>query len=179
MTAMAIETVRLRLLPFAPEHLLALIEGDRHFEEKLGLPAADGLRAFILSDDVSPAWLTRLRVSTAADPWLHGFAVVHRESGLVIGSAGFKGPPDEGGVVEIAYGIVAGYQGRGYASEAAAALVAFAFAAAGVRLVRAHTLPTPNPSTRVLAKCGFERVGEVIDQEDGLVWRWERSKDTT
>ncbi len=40
----------------------------------------------------------------------------------------------------------------------------------------AHTLPAPNASTRVLAKCGFERTGEVEDPEDGLVWRWERSK---
>jgi len=29
-------------------------------------------------------------------------------------------------------------------------------------------------SIRVLEKCGFTRVGEVIDPEDGLVWRWER-----
>jgi [ribosomal protein S5]-alanine N-acetyltransferase len=25
----------------------------------------------------------------------------------------------------------------------------------------------------VLTKCRFERVGEVVDPEDGLVWRWE------
>jgi RimJ/RimL family protein N-acetyltransferase len=31
-----------------------------------------------------------------------------------------------------------------------------------------------NASARVLAKCGFRRVGEVIDPEDGLVWRWEK-----
>jgi ribosomal-protein-alanine N-acetyltransferase len=42
-------------------------------------------------------------------------------------------------------------------------------------VVRAHTLPNPNASTRVLTKCGFHRVGEVIDPEDGLVWRWERN----
>jgi len=27
---------------------------------------------------------------------------------------------------------------------------------------------------RVLECCGFECVGEVMDPEDGLVWRWER-----
>jgi ribosomal-protein-alanine N-acetyltransferase len=174
-TAMAIETVHLRLLPYSPEHLLALIEGLQQFEEQIGLRAAEGLRDFFVSEEVSPDWLRRLRASTAADPWLHGFAVVHRESRLVIGSAGFKGPPDEEGVVEIAYGIVSGYQGRGYATEAAAALVAFAFGSGQVRLVRAHTLPTPNASTRVLAKCGFKHLGEVVDPEDGLVWRWERT----
>ena len=128
-----------------------------------------------VSDEISPAWLARLRAATTADPWEHGFAVVPRDAHLVIGTAGFKGPPDEEGVVEIAHGIARGYQRRGYATEAAAALIAFAFDSGRVRLVRAHTLPTPNASTRVLAKCGFERIGEVTDPEDGLVWRWERT----
>jgi [ribosomal protein S5]-alanine N-acetyltransferase len=175
--AMTIETVHLRLLPYAPQQLLALIEGERQFEAQIGLRAADGLRDFIGSEEVSPAWLARLCTATVADPWEHGFAVVHRESRLVIGSAGFKGPPDEKGMVEIAYGIVPGYQGRGYATEAAAALVAFAFGNDQVRRVWAHTLPAANASTRVLAKCGFERLGEVVDPEDGSVWRWERTKE--
>lgn len=66
------------------------------------------------------------------------------------------------------------FAGQGYATEAATALVRFALASGQVRLVRAHTLPVANASTRVLLKCGFRHVGEVIDPEDGLVWRWER-----
>src|SRR5262249_31185211 len=145
---MPIETRRLRLLPYSREQLLALIEGVRQFEERSGLRASEGLRDGFVSDDVSPAWLSRLRASAETDLWLHGFAIVHRESGSVIGSAGFKGPPDSDGIVEIAYGIVPNYQGRGYATEAAEALVAFAFGTGQVRLIRAHTLPTPNASTR-------------------------------
>lgn len=170
-----IETARLRLIPFAPEQLLALLEGVPQFEARTGLHVANGLRDFFVSDEVSPRWLDRLRAATGADPWVHGFAVVEPDSASVIGSAGFKGPPDREGNVEIAYGIVPEHQGRGYATEAAAALVAFALADPRVRIVRAHTLPNPNASTRVLAKCDFERVGEVVDPEDGLVWRWERS----
>jgi len=58
-----------------------------------------------------------------------------------------------------------------------AALVRFAFASEHVQLVRAHTLPVSNPSTRVLLKCGFRDIGEVVDPEDGPVWRWERGPD--
>ncbi len=173
---MTIETVHLRLIPYSPEHLLGLIESEERFEERFGLPAAAGLRAFFVSAEVSPVWLAQLRASTEADPWVHGFAVIHRESNSVIGSVGFKGPPNEDGMVEIAYGIVPAFQGRGYATEAAEAGSSFAFGCARVRLVRAHTLPTSNASMRVLSKCGFERVGEVVDPEDGLVWRWERSR---
>lgn len=171
---MSLDTPRLTLLPCAPEHLLALIDEPEHFGRLVGLPAAEGLRRFFVSDEVSPDWLDALRSSSKPDPWRHGFFVVHRESRSVIGSAGFKGPPGSTGVVEIAYGIVPRFEGQGYATEAAAALVRFAFASGHVRLVRAHTLPVANPSTRVLVKCGFHRTGDVVDPDDGPVWRWER-----
>lgn len=174
---MTIETAHLQLMPNAPKFYLALIEGVPQFEEQFGLPAAEGLRDFFVSGEVSPEWLAKLRDAKAADPWVHGFAIVHRERSLVIGNAGFKGPPDEEGMVEIGYGIVPACEGRGYATEAAAALVSFASRDERVRRIRAHTLPEANASTRVLAKCGFERIGEVVDPEDGLIWRWERTKE--
>jgi RimJ/RimL family protein N-acetyltransferase len=78
--------------------------------------------------------------------------------------------------VEIAYGIDPEHQGCGYATEAAAALVGIALADKRVTLVRAHTLPDGAASQRVLAKNGFALVGEVVDPEDGLVWRWELAR---
>ena len=130
-----------------------------------------------LSDDiraqVSPLLLERALAATEADPWIHGFKVRLREDGTIIGDVGFKGPPSEDGFVESAYGIAPDHQGRGFATEAARALTEFARQAAGVRVVRAHTMPDNRASTRVLAKCGFRFVGEVIDPEDGLVQRWE------
>jgi RimJ/RimL family protein N-acetyltransferase len=71
------------------------------------------------------------------------------------------------------------FEGQGYATEAAAALVAYAFATPRVAVVRAHTLPTANASTRVLAKCGFGQVGTVVDPEDGTVWGWERTREVS
>ena len=124
--------------------------------------------------ELSADWLALLGASASADPWTHGFYLVHRDSETVVGKVGFKGPPGADGVVEIAYGVGPEYQGKGYATEAAEALTAYAFSSGKVRVVRAHTLPESNASARVLTKCGFRRIGEVIDPEDGLVWRWEK-----
>jgi ribosomal-protein-alanine N-acetyltransferase len=169
-----IETKNLRLVPHAPEHLRALINGPKFYARASGLMPANGLRDFIVSDDVSPEWLAALKKATAADPWRYGFALVHSESGLVIGNAGFTGAPDAAGMVEIAYGIVPDYQGRGHATEAANALVAWAAKNGRVRIARAHTLPERNASTRVLEKCGFRHVGALTHPTDGLIWRWEK-----
>ena len=158
MSATHVQTKNLRLVPQTREDVRTQIEQMQPHEKA----------------ELSAAWLALLDGSTSADPWIHGFMLVHRISGVVIGRCGFKGPPEADGVVEIAYGVAPEHQGKGYATEAAAALVKYAFSNRQVRVVRAHTLPEPNASTRVLTKCGFQRVGEVIDPEDGLVWRWEK-----
>src|SRR4051812_8931752 len=124
--------------------------------------------------EVSAAYLALLDASSDIDAWIHGFTPVLRDTGVPVGLCSYKGPPDAAGMVEIAYAITPEHQGKGFATEAAAALVSYAFASGEVRVVRAHTRPLPNASTRVLTKCGFQKVGEVIDPDDGLVWRWER-----
>jgi RimJ/RimL family protein N-acetyltransferase len=173
---MSLETARLSLIPCVPAHLVALIDEPERFEQVAGFPVTAGLHEMFTSGEASPDWLAALRASQGPDPWRHGFFLVHREQREAIGTAGFKGPPDGGGIVEIAYGVAPSFEGQGYATEAAAALVAFAFDSGLVQLVRAHTLPAANASTRVLAKCGFRHVGEVVDPDDGPVWRWERGR---
>ena len=158
MAAVVIPTARLDLVLQTPDEVLAKIEA---------MPPAD--RA-----EVSPDWLARVRVTQPGDVWALSFDVVERDTGSTVGGCGFKGPPDAGGMVEVAYGIDPEERGRGYATEAAAALTRFAFTSGRVRVVRAHTKPDNPASARVLAKCGFASVGEVVDPEDGLVNRWER-----
>jgi tRNA (cmo5U34)-methyltransferase len=123
---------------------------------------------------VSPEWLASMRASEVPDPWTHGFRVLDAESSRTIGNCGFKGPPVDG-VVEIAYAIDPQHERKGYATEAAQALVDFASSREGVRLIRAHTLPDGAASKRVLAKCGFQYVGGVVDPADGPVSRFDRA----
>lgn len=165
----------IELVPHAPAAIRALIESVEAYQRSFGIKAAPALRDFFVSGAVSPEYLAQLENAAVADPWTHGFAVVHLPTRTVIGSVGYKGPPDAEGTVEIAYAIVPEQCGKGYATAAAQLLVERAFGEAAVRRVRAHTLPQPNASTRVLTKCGFKHMGEVIDSEDGRVWRWERN----
>ena len=127
---------------------------------------------------VSPAWLAQLDRSSSIDPRIHGFLLVSLDNGGLVGHCGFTGPPNADGTIEIAYRVDAEHRCKGYATEAAGALVSYAFEHGPARIVRAHTLPEPDASTRVLLKCGFQRTGEVNHPDDGLVWRWERSRDS-
>lgn len=167
-------TARLHLVPIKPQDFLALIDGYDAFAASFGYPAAAGMRDFLVSGEVSPAWLAQLHASREPDPWKYGFAVVHPDEALFIGVIGFKGPPDDAGMVEIAYGIAESHQRRGYATEASTAVLKFAAGDSRVRVVRAHTKDFNVASSRVLQKLGFQCLGEVIDPEDGPVLRWER-----
>ena len=158
MLPVIISTANLDLVLQSPDEVLAWVES---------LPAAD--RA-----EVSPDWIARVRSAAAGDVWALSFSIVERASRSAVGGCAFKGPPDASGVVEVAYGIDAPHRGRGFATEATGALVAFALASGLVQLVRAHTKPDNAASARVLAKCGFRQIGEVIDPEDGQVSRWEQ-----
>jgi RimJ/RimL family protein N-acetyltransferase len=151
--------------------LRALICGVAEFESTAGLRVADGIREQLLS--ASPEFFASLETAKQADPWCFGFGVIHQIDNVLMGMCGFPGPPDADGVVEIAYGIAPEYQGRGYATEAANALIEFATNDPRVKMLRAHTLPQSNASTHILGKCGFHRAGEAID-EGNTVWRWER-----
>jgi len=88
-----------------------------------------------------------------------------------VGLCSFKAKPNEAGEVEIAYYTFPHREGRGIAAAMVHELTQRASRC--VSRVIAHTLPIENASAKVLRRCGYQRAGEVIDPEDGLVWRWQ------
>jgi RimJ/RimL family protein N-acetyltransferase len=97
--------------------------------------------------------LDRLAQPDGWGAWL----LFHREE--VVGDAGFKGPPQDG-EVELGYSIIPGQRRRGYATEAAQALVDWALAQPGVERVVAETEPENEASQRVLERAGMRRLDE-------------------
>ncbi|MFB7088163.1 GNAT family N-acetyltransferase [Streptomyces sp. NPDC056296] len=105
-----------------------------------------------------------------ADPgharWMARQAVVGDES-LVVGHAGFHGPPDEAGMVEIGYSIDPRFRRRGYARSTLIELLRRAAAEPTVATVRATIGPDNVASLATISGFGFTHVGEEWDEEDG------------
>jgi ribosomal-protein-alanine N-acetyltransferase len=169
-----IRTERLQLTPATSDLLSAALEGSAVL--------ADALKAH-----VPPTWppefldspaleFTRDRLTEAphdGEWWMYFIVLPTAAEGRVlIGTAGYKGPPADG-TVEVGYGIVTDHRRRGYASEAVRGLVARAFRVPGLRRVIAETLPELTASIGVLRKCGFELIGE--GSEPGVI-RFERTR---
>jgi RimJ/RimL family protein N-acetyltransferase len=92
------------------------------------------------------------------DPGVFGhYQVQLREGNEVIGGAGFFGPPDDTGAVEIIFGLVPEHLGNGYAAEIVEALVQVA-TDHGARAVTA-VVPTSTPKSHAaLLKGGLTEV---------------------
>jgi RimJ/RimL family protein N-acetyltransferase len=116
---------------------------------------ADALSFFLDLLERNPGW----------EGWLGWYAVAGE---TLVGSVGFKGPPDEEATVEIGYSVLPQFQGKGYATEMAAALIARAAATGQVRRVVAQTTEENAPSRRVLAKLGFVSTGPGSDPDSTL-----------
>jgi RimJ/RimL family protein N-acetyltransferase len=87
------------------------------------------------------------------------FHIVLRETGKVIGDIGFHGPPSETGIVEIGFGIVEQYRGRGLVGESVVAICGLAWSRPEVTRIIARTDQDNAPSAGVLRHAGFREVG--------------------
>jgi [ribosomal protein S5]-alanine N-acetyltransferase len=158
-----IETLRLRLEPLDPP-VAALVSTDRVVaQRKLGAVFHNAWP----SDDLRD-WLASVPAGSRFRP----YAIVERATNTVVGDVGFLGPPDAKGQVELGYSIVSDRRRRGYGSEAAAAVMAWALEQAGVRAIIAECEATNTASIRTLERLGFER-GE---ESDGAI-RWRHVPD--
>jgi RimJ/RimL family protein N-acetyltransferase len=102
------------------------------------------------------------------EPWVGYIAV---DSGAAVGGGAFVGPSRENRV-EIAYYTLKEFDGRGYATQTAAGLLAIARRAQPGVVITAFTLPDWNASTKVLQRLGFELFGDARDPDAGDVWEW-------
>jgi len=154
---LTLETERL-ILTACPEQVAkAAYAGKRQLEVLVGAKIAEKWL-----EDEGRGLLNYYWYMVSRDTDLMGYGlwlIVHRADQMMIGTAGFKGKPDENGGIEIGYGIDAAYRRQGYTYEAARALIDWGFAQSGVTRVTADCLTTNHGSIRVLEKLGMTRTG--------------------
>ena len=99
-----------------------------------------------------------------------------RDSDLMaIGSIGLL-PPDPLGASMIGFSVYPGFEGEGYASEAAAALVEWGVGKDGVTSIFA-TIPDGHRASEIVAgRAGLKLTGRQIEQDGMTLNVWERGR---
>ena len=165
-------TPRVQIFQLDPAALRALAEGD--------LAAADRaspvpLTPYLAGPDCRGVWTVRA-TQVVEEPdsvaWITG-VVWDPDRRIAVGRAGYHGRPEDG-VLEVGYSIDPQYRRQGYARAALRALVDRAGHERGVTTVRASVSPDNLASRDLVLSEGFVRVGEQIDDEDGLEFVYDR-----
>lgn len=160
---MVIETQRLLIRPFDPADW-----------EDLHEYLSDGQVVRYEPYSVFAAEESRLEaVRRSNDPAF--WAVCLKDGGKLIGNIYLAGQPFD--TRELGYVFNARYQGKGYATEAAACLVDYAFVKLGARRVTAMSNPHNTASWRLLERLGMRREGHLIrniwfkrDEQGAPIW---------
>jgi RimJ/RimL family protein N-acetyltransferase len=156
-----LETNRLTLRPF--------VEGD--FEAVHGMRSDPEVARYLyrgpLSADEARSRLERNMALTewvAEGDWF-SVAAVERESGLTVGDMAFHWVSERDRTAEIGFVVDPRHQGKGFATEAARALVDWAFTEAGFHRVIGRTEARNAASARVLEKLGMRLEAHLVENE--------------
>jgi RimJ/RimL family protein N-acetyltransferase len=152
-----LETPRLVLRPFEPGDLDPMAE-------VLGDPVSMRFYPHPFSRDETRAWIERNRARFERER-LGLWAVTLREGGEVVGDCGAVAQVVDGaGELELGWHLHPAHQGRGYATEAAAAWRDHAFAVTGRARLISLILEGNVPSRRVAERIGMApwKVAEVF-----------------
>ena len=119
--------------------------------------------------------LGQLRKDPSIREWL-GRAMVFTESEgsrHAVGSLGFHGAPDGEGRLEVGYSVDPPYRRRGFARESVEALFDWAHRRYGTTRFVASVGPWNEASLNLVAQLGFHKIGEQMDDIDGLEYVFE------
>jgi len=160
-----LETKRLLLRRSRPEDAETIAayrsDPDVHRYQGWDRTDPDGVRAEIQE-------MAR-RAPGEAGGWVQ-LSVEDRSGGRLVGDVGLSVVDGEPGVIKVGYTVAPAFQGRGYATEAVGALVAYALDTLGADVVRAHASAENAPSIRVAEKIGMQLVERVEYREGDEVW---------
>ncbi len=162
--SLRIGTRHLELLPLPAEAAAALPDDRSTASQQIGAVIPEDWPQVDLLD-VLPMQ------AAAADLEAERFGVwvlIERDTNTVVGDIGFFGPPHAQSV-EIGFSVIPDRRRRGYASEAARALVEWALRQPGIIEVTARSDAENEASARVLRRAEFDRLGVT----SGTV-RWRR-----
>jgi RimJ/RimL family protein N-acetyltransferase len=128
------------------------------------------LSAYFAGPEWRGVWRRRsqqVEQDPASAAWVTG-VIWDQQQEVAVGRAGFHGPPDPSGMLEIGYAVDPAHWRRGYARAALEALLQRAAREPRVQTVRVTIGPDNVASYQLAAKYGFTEVGEQWDDEDGL-----------
>lgn len=153
------------------------IETDRLILRRFEYTDDDAMLRYWIADEKiqslysEPVYTTKEAVKELLDKYIGSYekhdyyrwAVTEKESGECIGQIAYFLVDSKNHFAEIEYCIGSKFQRRGYATEAAKAVIAYGFDKMNLHKVQICTKTINAPSKRVIEKCGLTYEGTLRD----------------
>lgn len=171
---MQLETERLllRKLEDSDYERLFLLDSDPEVMKYIGVP--------VLTDISQSKDIVRMIQKQYEENGIGRFAVIEKESNLLIGWSGLKFLTKEingyNNVYELGYRFLPEYWGKGYAMESAKASLDYGFNDLNIDVIYALAHSENDGSNHILQKLGFERTGEFAEP-DGICFWYELTRE--
>jgi RimJ/RimL family protein N-acetyltransferase len=172
LTAILLETERLRLRRFTPDDLDRLVELDSDPEVMRYITYGEPTSRATYEDVILPRWFAIYE----ATPLLGYWAAEDRASGGFVGWFHLRPDRIDAGDQELGYRLARATWGRGLATEGARAVLAHAFTRVGAAKVSARTLSRNFASQRVMQKCGLVFECDFVYPDDVIAGRAEHER---
>lgn len=161
---MMLSTNRLDLIPATLEHVSAELEDAQRLASMLNARIEPGWPPGEYDRGAQEFFRDRLKEGGEKVVGWYSWYAIRRagpdQPSVLVGAAGYFGPPGEDGEVEIGLSVLPAWRGMGFATEIIGALTENAFNDIRVRTIIAHTAPSNVASRRALERCGFSLVHE-------------------
>lgn len=149
------------MITFTVEMMEEVLKGNEQFEK-------------MIPYQIAPEWpldeykllflykIERFRKFPYENEW-EGI-IIDKMDNCLIGDMGFKGGPNEKGIIDIGYSIVPSYRGKGFATEMGKAMVEWGLTQPNVKKVVATCKLDNHASIRVLEKIGMHITKKTVDK---------------
>lgn len=163
-------TDRLIIMTLNYEMINTIINDRDNFQEKFGFGISEDWPLQAISR-ILPNYMEMIKESPEEAKW-GIWIIIDRVSNKLVGDLGYKGEPDEEGIIEVGYSIIKDFRNKGLITEGVNELIEWAFENGEVQKIVAGCLVDNYPSIKVLEKLGFQK---VLNKDN--MYYWEKNRE--
>ncbi|PWT76128.1 MAG: N-acetyltransferase [Bacteroidetes bacterium] len=162
-----VETERLIIIPLSYDQLNLYLQVNGRLEKMMNLNDNGRTISPDVREMVSVFTLPKMKKAKGNDYLFFTFwIVVEKSSRTIVAELGFKGEPNAKGEIEIGYGTLPGYRGKGFMTEAVGGMIGWAKQLGSVKYILAETDEKNIASVKIVQKNNFQ----YLKKKGKMLW---------
>ena len=162
-----IENEDLKIIALTHSQLIKYLEANNLLEKELGLAQNNRNVSPDVKEMVENFTLPKIKETGIEDFLFYTFwIVIDKKINTIVAELGFKGPPNSAAEIEIGYGTMPGFQGKGYMTKAVKIMIEWTRNRKDIKAVWGSVDKTNPASIRILEKNGFV----FYNERENLLW---------